>query len=222
MLPSFLSLTPSRHRVHKHEAVPPHTCHLLPPSFSAVFNALYNSDEDVFVGAPTGSGKTICAEFAILRMFSSSPDSRCVYITPKPALAAQVSLLTNTLSAVHPPPPQRHSDWLQRFGQHLHKGVALLTGETGTDLRLLRDVSYCVSPPSLLVPSLNPFSPLQNHVIISTAEHWDILSRRWKQRKNVQNVALFIVDELHLIGGEGGVSEAVGFTGSGELTVPTL
>ena len=32
-----------------------------------------------------------------------------------------------------------------------------------------------------------------------------MLSRRWKQRKNVQNINLFIVDELHLIGGEVGV-----------------
>ena len=31
-----------------------------------------------------------------------------------------------------------------------------------------------------------------------------MLSRRWKQRKNVQSVALLIVDELHLIGGEVG------------------
>jgi pre-mRNA-splicing helicase BRR2 len=31
-----------------------------------------------------------------------------------------------------------------------------------------------------------------------------MLSRRWKQRKNVQAVDLFIVDELHLIGGAPG------------------
>lgn len=31
-----------------------------------------------------------------------------------------------------------------------------------------------------------------------------MLSRRWKQRKNVQAVSLFIVDELHLIGGAKG------------------
>ena len=42
--------------------------------------------------------------------------------------------------------------------------------------------------------------------MIGTPEKWDVLSRRWKQRKNVQNVNLFIVDELHLIGGEEGVS----------------
>ena len=44
-------------------------------------------------------------------------------------------------------------------------------------------------------------------MIVSTPEQWDVLSRRWKQRKNVQNVHLFILDEAHLIGGESGVRE---------------
>lgn len=51
---------------------------------------MYNSDDNVFVGAPTGSGKTICAEFAILRMLLQSSEGRCVYITPMEALAEQV------------------------------------------------------------------------------------------------------------------------------------
>ncbi|CAI8023511.1 U5 small nuclear ribonucleoprotein 200 kDa helicase [Geodia barretti] len=135
------------------------------PIQTQVFNALYNTDDDVFVGAPTGSGKTICAEFAILRMFSASPNSRCVFITPKQPLAEQ-----------------RYAEWQQKFGQHMSKRVSLLTGETSADLRLLRD----------------------SNIVISTPEHWDVLSRRWKQRKNVQNVDLFVVDELHLIGGESG------------------
>ena len=117
-----------------------------------MFNALYNTDDDVFVGAPTGSGKTICAEFAILRMFSASPNSRCVFITPKRPLADQVyvvkqlhglgcseelvfySLMRLLLS-------QRYTEWQQKFGQHMSKKVSLLTGETSVDLRLLRDVS---------------------------------------------------------------------------------
>jgi pre-mRNA-splicing helicase BRR2 len=41
-------------------------------------------------------------------------------------------------------------------------------------------------------------------IIVGTPEHWDILSRRWKQRKNVINTALFICDELHLLGGPSG------------------
>lgn len=59
-------------------------------SLSSVFNAVYNSDDSVFVGAPTGSGKTICAEFAILRMLLHNAEGRCVYITPMEALAEQV------------------------------------------------------------------------------------------------------------------------------------
>ena len=56
-----------------------------------VFNALYNSEDNVFIGAPTGSGKTICAEFAILHMLSQNPDSKCVFVTPLQSLAEQVS-----------------------------------------------------------------------------------------------------------------------------------
>lgn len=59
-------------------------------SVPPVFNAVYNSDDNVFVGAPTGSGKTICAEFAILRMLLHNAEGRCVYITPMEALAEQV------------------------------------------------------------------------------------------------------------------------------------
>ena len=75
-----------------------------------------------------------------------------------------------------------YSDWYVLFGQRLGKKVVQLTGETSTDLRLLKEGS----------------------IVMATPEHWDILSRRWKQRKNVQNVHLFIVDELHLMGGEKG------------------
>jgi pre-mRNA-splicing helicase BRR2 len=60
--------------------------------------------------------------------------------------------------------------------------VVILTGETGTDLKLLA----------------------KGNLIIATPDKWDVLSRRWKQRKNVQNINLFVVDELQLLGGEGG------------------
>ncbi|GJQ87042.1 hypothetical protein Trydic_g12622 [Trypoxylus dichotomus] len=135
------------------------------PIQTQVFNAVYNSDDNVFIGAPTGSGKTIIAEFAVLRLFQQNPEGRCVYLVPRDALAELI-----------------FADWHNKFGQLLGKKVVLLTGETGTDLKLLA----------------------KGQVVITTAEKWDVLSRRWKQRKNVQNVHLFIVDELHLIGGEDG------------------
>uniref|UniRef100_A0A914URZ7 U5 small nuclear ribonucleoprotein 200 kDa helicase n=1 Tax=Plectus sambesii TaxID=2011161 RepID=A0A914URZ7_9BILA len=136
------------------------------PIQTQVFRTLYENSDNVFIGAPTGSGKTICAEFAVLRLFENKPDAKCVYVTPIEALAEQI-----------------YTDWTEKFGRQLSKKVVLLTGETATDLKLLA----------------------KGNVIISTPEKWDILSRRWKQRKNVQAVGLFIADELHMIGGEDGV-----------------
>lgn len=36
-------------------------------------------------------------------------------------------------------------------------------------------------------------------VILATPEKWDFMSRKWRQRKIVQNVYLYIFDEIHLI-----------------------
>ncbi|KAJ8772568.1 hypothetical protein K2173_027745 [Erythroxylum novogranatense] len=137
------------------------------PVQTQVFTVLYNTDDNVLVAAPTGSGKTICAEFAILRNHQKGPDNviRAVYIAPLEAIAKE-----------------RYRDWEKKFGKGLGLRIVELTGETATDLRLLE----------------------KGQIIISTPEKWDALSRRWKQRKYVQQVSLFIVDELHLIGGQGG------------------
>lgn len=135
------------------------------PIQTQVFNAVYNSDDNIFIGAPTGSGKTTIAEFAVLRLFSQQSDGRCVYLVSKDAVADLI-----------------FTEWHTKFGQLLGIKVVKLTGETGTDLKLLA----------------------KGQIIVTTADKWDVLSRRWKQRKNVQNVHLFIVDELQLIGGEDG------------------
>ncbi|CAI8601243.1 unnamed protein product [Vicia faba] len=137
------------------------------PIQTQVFSVLYNSDDSVLVAAPTGSGKTICAEFAILRNHQKGPDSvMCVvYVAPIEALAKE-----------------QYVDWEKKFGGGLKLKVVELTGETTTDLKLLEN----------------------GQIIICTPEKWDALSRRWQHRKHVQQVSLFIVDELHLIGGQGG------------------
>nr|CAB3465383.1 unnamed protein product [Digitaria exilis] len=137
------------------------------PIQTQVFTVLYNSDDSVLVAAPTGSGKTICAEFSILRnhqrAVSSESNMRVVYVAPIEALARE-----------------RYRDWEQKFGEFAK--VVELTGETAADLKLLD----------------------KGEIIISTPEKWDALSRRWKQRKHIQQVSLFIVDELHLLGSDKG------------------
>ena len=72
--------------------------------------------------------------------------------------------------------------WNKKFGEGLDKSVVKLTGETVADLKLLS----------------------QAHIVVTTPQKWDLLSRRWRVRKPVQAVSLYIVDELHLIGGEAG------------------
>lgn len=37
-------------------------------------------------------------------------------------------------------------------------------------------------------------------VIITTPEKWDGISRSWQTRKYVQDVALIVIDEIHMLG----------------------
>lgn len=130
------------------------------------FNSLYTTDNNVLVGAPTGSGKTICAEFALMRHWSKQDSGRAVYIAPFQELV-----------------DIRLQDWQKRLsGLRGGKDIVKLTGETATDLKLLE----------------------QGDLILATPIQWDVLSRQWKRRKNVQTIELFIADELHMLGGHMG------------------
>ncbi|KAI6010257.1 hypothetical protein BKA83DRAFT_4068841, partial [Pisolithus microcarpus] len=47
-----------------------------------VFQALYTSDKNVFIGAPTSSRKMVCAKFTLLRLWSKRDGSHAVCIEP--------------------------------------------------------------------------------------------------------------------------------------------
>lgn len=130
------------------------------------FNSLFATDENVFIGASTGSGKTICAEFALLRHWSSQSNGRAVYIAPLQELI-----------------DQQYAIWKEKFSKvGGGKNVVKLGGETTADLKLLE----------------------KGDLVLATPNQWDMLSRQWQRRKNVQTVQLFIADELHMLGGQGG------------------
>lgn len=131
-----------------------------------VFKSLFETDDNVFIGAPTGSGKTVCAEFALLRHWSKENRGRAVYIAPFQELV-----------------DQRLADWEKRLGKlGGGKTIVKLTGETSADLKLLERAD----------------------LVLATPVQWDVLSRQWQRRKNVQTVQLLIADELHMLGGLGG------------------
>ncbi|TPX36711.1 hypothetical protein SmJEL517_g01209 [Synchytrium microbalum] len=136
------------------------------PIQTQVFNSLYNSDDNVLVGAPAGSGKTICAEFALLRLWAFSPRAHAVYMAPYESVVETLA-----------------SEWKVKFGSLMGgKNIVTLTGDVTVDLKLLE----------------------KGDVIFTTPECWDNVSRRWKKRQRVQKVGLFIIDEIHLIGGSVG------------------
>ncbi|RKF59071.1 Pre-mRNA-splicing factor brr2 [Erysiphe neolycopersici] len=130
------------------------------------FNSLYSTDDNVFIGAPNGSGKTVCAEFALLRHWSNPSAGRAIYIAPFQ------ELIDITFQ-----------NWETRFSNlQGGKKIVKLNGETTSDLRLLES----------------------GDLILATPTQWDVLSRQWQRRKNIQSVQLFIADELHMLGGQAG------------------
>lgn len=101
---------------------------------SQVFPALYTTDENIFVGAPTGSGKTICAELALLRLWSKRDQKhpRAVCILPYQEM---VDL--------------RVKEWTEKFGDlQGGKNIVSLTGDSSTDLRQLEVGHVIVCTPT--------------------------------------------------------------------------
>ena len=100
------------------------------PIQTQLFHVLYHTDTPVFLGAPTGSGKTIVSELAILRMKRLHPkDGICVYIAPLKSLARE-----------------RLKEWQTKFGQEpLGWKVLELSGDTHHDRGVLEkaDILVC-------------------------------------------------------------------------------
>lgn len=77
---------------------------------------------------------------------------------------------------------ERIDDWKCRLEQRLGRKVVELTGDVTPDARAIRD----------------------SHVIVTTPEKWDGISRSWQTREYVKDVALIVIDEIHLLGEDRG------------------
>lgn len=130
-----------------------------------IFHCLYHTDNNVLLGAPTGSGKTVAAEIAMFRVFKQYPTQKVVYIAPLKALVRE-----------------RIKDWKIRLEERLGKRVVELTGDVSPDIKVIANAN----------------------VIVTTPEKWDGISRSWQTRTYVKNVALIIIDEIHLLGEDRG------------------
>ena len=93
-------------------------------------DCMYHTDNNALVGAPTGSGKTITGELAMLRIFNLYPGTKVVYIAPLKALARE-----------------RMIDWKERLVNQLGRKCVELTGDSQTDARQLAQADViCTTP----------------------------------------------------------------------------
>lgn len=100
------------------------------PVQSQLFHTLYHSDANVLVGAPTGSGKTVFAELAMLRLFRHHPSRSAVYIAPLKALVRE-----------------RMADWKVKLVDTLGFSLQELTGDSAPDAAALGSSSVlCTTP----------------------------------------------------------------------------
>lgn len=155
------------------------------PIQTQLFHVLYHSDTPVFLGAPTGSGKTTIAELGILRMKNLHPKGICVYIAPLKSLARE-----------------RLREWQDRLGTPpLSWNILELSGDTHHDQKALNMADVLICTPEkwdLISRGWRGSDSLAENSNVSNGKAF------------VKRVRLLVIDEIHLLGEErGAVLEAI-------------
>ncbi|RPB18975.1 activating signal cointegrator 1 complex subunit 3, partial [Terfezia boudieri ATCC MYA-4762] len=100
------------------------------PMQSQIFHTLYHTSENVLLGSPTGSGKTIACELAMWQAFRDKPGSKVIYIAPMKALVRE-----------------RVKDWKGRITGPMDKKLVELTGDNTPDTRTISDADIIITTP---------------------------------------------------------------------------
>eukprot|EP00211_Chloroparvula_japonica_P000559 CAMPEP_0119126784 /NCGR_PEP_ID=MMETSP1310-20130426/5571_1 /TAXON_ID=464262 /ORGANISM="Genus nov. species nov., Strain RCC2339" /LENGTH=1688 /DNA_ID=CAMNT_0007116969 /DNA_START=54 /DNA_END=5120 /DNA_ORIENTATION=+ len=157
------------------------------PIQTQIFWTMFHTDKCSLVGAPTGSGKTVAAELAILRVVDKNrsnerairewnqthgADERKKFVKEKVVYIGPMKAL------VH----ERVKDWKRRFQDRLKVSIVELTGEASPSPAILHGAD----------------------ILCTTPEKWDGTSRQWHARDYVRATSLIIFDEIHLLGQDRG------------------
>ncbi|XP_053099284.1 probable ATP-dependent DNA helicase HFM1 isoform X2 [Hemicordylus capensis] len=141
---------------------------------SKALDDLLYTDRNFVICAPTGSGKTVMFELAITRLLFKVPMSwlniKIVYISPYCSVLFLVAPIKALCS-------QRFDDWKEKFGP-IGLICKELTGDTAMD---------------------DLFEIQHAHIILTTPEKWDSMTRKWRDNSLVQLVRLILIDEVHIV-----------------------
>ncbi|ORY79832.1 antiviral helicase SLH1 [Protomyces lactucae-debilis] len=100
------------------------------PVQTQYFHTLYHTDQNVLVGAPTGSGKTTAAELALWWAFRKFPKGKVVYIAPMKALVRE-----------------RVNDWTARLTGPMQRKLVELTGDNTPDTSKITSADIIITTP---------------------------------------------------------------------------
>ena len=170
----------------------------LPPAFHRVymsrfayFNAVqsesfattFGDDRNAIIAAPTGAGKTVCLELALLRLLSSQLADRAGSHFNPPRGNLKAVYLAPTRSLVG----EQARSWRASFGDKLGLVIEELT---------VVDQHLEDGPRSPLIPRL-----ARADIILATPERWDSITRHRRDFAGLfASIGLLLIDEVHLLG----------------------
>jgi hypothetical protein len=149
---------------------------------SEVANALVRTNDTIVVSAPTGAGKTAVFEMAMARHLQHDiqqlrQSTNDWHQQQLPMYRKMVYLAPSKALC-----EERYEDWSKRLAElKLGIRVAMITGDA-EPRDSYRDIAT-------------------SHLIVSTPEKWDSLTRRWSENYTLfASVKLVLIDEVHQIG----------------------
>lgn len=155
---------------------------------------------NILVEAPTGSGKTVLLELAIIALFrdrllastdgstppaNSGPTQKAVYISPIKALATEKF---DSMSAKF----GKVLKVVMETGDGISTSDNSFQGEMGVSDGVYRDPYHSLE------------TILSADIVITTPERWDSITRRWRDGAMalslMASIGLLLIDEVHVVG----------------------